>query len=235
MGLVDDQHLVRGEDGGALDGVDGEQRVVGDDDVGQPGALAGQLGEALLPVGAAAGAQAFPGGDGHLRPGTVGDAGRQVVPVAGLRLVGPVAQPQQVGAELAGGCGAFERVEEALFLLLRHALVQPVQAEVVRAALEHGELGAPAQHRMERLHRAGQVPLDQLALEGQGGRRDHHPLPVGQGGHEVAERLSGAGARLDEQMGGVVDGRGDGFGHGHLTGPLGAAHGGDGGVQELGE
>lgn len=88
---------------------------------------------------------------------------------------------------------------------------------------------------MERLHRARQVPLDQLALEGQRRRGDDDPLPVGQGGHEVAERLTGAGARLDEQMRGVVDGRGDGFGHGHLTGPLGAAHGGDGGVQELGE
>lgn len=87
--LVDDQHLVLREDRGALDGVDGEQRVVGDDDLGELGALAGVLGEALGTVGALRGPQALSRGDRHLGPGPVGDTGSQVVPVAGLRLVRP--------------------------------------------------------------------------------------------------------------------------------------------------
>lgn len=88
---------------------------------------------------------------------------------------------------------------------------------------------------MERVDRAGQVALDQLALEGQ--RRGGHddPLPVRERGHQVAQGLSGAGSGLDQQMGAAVDGFLDGFGHGHLAGTLRAADGGDGGVQEFGE
>ena len=151
------------------------------------------------------GAQALPGGDRDLRPGPVGDARGEVVPVAGLGLVGPVPQPQQVLAELAGGGGRLERVEEPVLLFLRHAFVEAVQAQVVRPALEHGELGAAAQQRVQRVDRARQVALDELALEGEGGRGDHDPLAVRQRGHQIAERLAGAGAGLDEQMGAVVD------------------------------
>ncbi len=235
VGLVDDQHLVLREHRGALDGVDGEQRVVGDDDVRELGALAGRLGEALGPVGALARAEALPGGDRDLGPGPVGDARRQVVPVAGLRLVRPVPQAHQVLAQLAGGRGRLEGVEEAFLLVLRHAFVEPVQAEVVRPPLEHGELRAPAQLRMQRVDRPGKVALDELALQRQGGRGHHHPLPLGQRRHEVAERLAGAGAGLDEEVGVVVDGLGHGLGHGDLAGPLRAADGGDGGMEEVGE
>lgn len=59
MRLVNDQHLVLREDRGALDGVDREQCVVGDDDLGELGPLASHLGEALGAVRALRGAQAF--------------------------------------------------------------------------------------------------------------------------------------------------------------------------------
>ena len=88
---------------------------------------------------------------------------------------------------------------------------------------------------MQRVHRARQVPLHELPLERQGGRRHDDPLPVGERGHQVAERLSGTGARLDQQMGAVVDGLLDGFGHGHLARALRTADGCDGGMQEFGE
>ena len=147
----------------------------------------------------------------------------------------PVAQPQQVLAQLAGGRGRLELVEEALLLVLRHAFVQAVQAQVVRPALEHRELGAAAQQRMQRVDRSRQVALHELALQGQGGRGDDDALPVRERGHQVAERLSGAGAGLDQQMGAVVDRLRDGFGHGHLAGALRTADGSDGGMQEFGE
>ncbi len=88
---------------------------------------------------------------------------------------------------------------------------------------------------MQRVDRARQVALHELALEREGGGRDHDPLPVRERGYEVAERLSGAGACLDQQMGTVVDRLRDGFGHGHLAGALRAADGGDGSMQEFGE
>lgn len=235
MGLVDDQHLVLREHRSALDGVDGEEGVIGDDDLGELGPLTGQLSEALRAVRTLAGTQAFAGGDGDLRPGTVGDPGGQVVAIAGLCLVGPVPQPDQILAELARRRGGLELVEEPLLLVLRHSFVEPVQAEVVRPALEHGELGAPTQQRVQGVDRARKVALHQLALERERRRGHHDPLPVRQRGHQVAEGLARAGAGLDEEMGIVVHGLGDGLGHGGLTGAFRTAHGGHGGVQELRE
>ena len=233
--LVDDQDLVLRKHRGALDGVDREQRVVGDHDIGELGLLPGRLRKALGAVGALGRAQALPGGHRHLCPGAVRHARCEVVTVAGLGLVGPVAQAQQVLAQLAGGGGGLELVEEAVLLVLRHALAQPVQAQVVRSALEHRELRAAAQQRVQCLDGARKITLHELALQRQGGGRDHDALPVRERGHQVPERLSGAGACLDQQVGAVVDGGGDGFGHGHLAGALRTADGCDGGMQEFGE
>ena len=115
------------------------------------------------------------------------------------------------------------------------ALVEAVQAQVVGAALQHGELRAAAQQRVQGVHGARQVALHELPLEGQSRRGDHDALPVRQGGHQIAEGLSGARPGLDQQVGAVVDRFGDGRGHGDLARPLRTADGGDGGVQELGE
>ncbi|CAM5391554.1 hypothetical protein SVIOM74S_09604 [Streptomyces violarus] len=113
--------------------------------------------------------------------------------------------------------------------------MQAVQARVVRPALEHRELRAAAQQGVQRLDRSRQVALHQLALERQGGGRDDHTLPVRERGHQIAQRLAGAGAGLDQQVGAVVDRLRDGFGHGHLTGALRTADGSDGSMQEFGE
>ncbi|CAD5936711.1 conserved protein of unknown function [Streptomyces sp. KY75] len=233
--LVHDQHLVRGEHRGALDGVDREQGVVGDDHIGELGAFTGRLREALRPVRALRRPEALARGDRDLRPGPVRDAGGEVVPVPRLRVARPLPQPQQVLAQLAGGRRRLELVEQPFLLVLRDPFVEPVQAEVVRPALEHRVLRAPAQQRVQGLHRARKVPLHQLPLEGEGGRGHDDPLPVRQRGHQVAEGLARAGAGLDEQVGLVVDRLGDGLGHGGLAGALRTADGGDGGVQELGE
>ena len=52
--LVDDHDVVLGQHRAALEGVDRQQRVVGDDDVGLPGLGAGLLGEAVVADRAAA-------------------------------------------------------------------------------------------------------------------------------------------------------------------------------------
>lgn len=88
---------------------------------------------------------------------------------------------------------------------------------------------------MQCVDRARQVALHELTLEREGGGRHDHTLPVRERGHEVAERLSGAGAGLNQQMGAVVDRLRDGFGHGHLAGALRTADGSDGSMQEFGE
>ncbi len=144
MSLVDDQHLVLREDRRALDGVDREQRMVGDDHLRELGALPSHLGEALGAVRALRGAEALPGRHRHLSPGTVGHSGRQVVAVTGLGLVRPVTHSQQILPQLAGGRGRLELIEESLLLVLWHAFMQTVQTQVVRPALEHRELGAAA-------------------------------------------------------------------------------------------
>ncbi len=113
--------------------------------------------------------------------------------------------------------------------------MQAVQTQVVGPALEHGELRPAAQLRVQCVHRPGQVTLDELPLEGEGRGGHDHALAVGEGRHQVAEGLTGAGTRLDEPVGVVVDRFGDGFGHGHLAGALRTADGGDGGVQQVGE
>ncbi|GAA3163101.1 hypothetical protein GCM10010451_08890 [Streptomyces virens] len=88
---------------------------------------------------------------------------------------------------------------------------------------------------MQRVDRARKVTLHELALERKSGRGHDDSFPVRERGHQVAQRLSGAGTGLDQQMGSVVDRLGDGFDHGHLAGTLRAADGSDGSVQEFGE
>ena len=70
--LVDDDRVVLRQHRHAVDGVDGEQRVVGDDEVGVLGVLASPLGEALERVRAARRAEALAVVDAHLPPGALG-------------------------------------------------------------------------------------------------------------------------------------------------------------------
>ena len=83
-------------------------------------------------------------------------------------------------------------------LVVGHALADAVEAGVVGAALEHGV--ARVDPVADRLDQARDVALDQLVLEGQRGRRDHDPAVVEQARDEVAQRLAGAGAGLDEEV-----------------------------------
>ena len=92
VGLVDDDGVVLGQHRHAVDRVDREQRVVGDDEVGVLGVLAGPLGEALQRVGAARRAEALAVVDADLPPGAVG-VRRRGVAVADVAAGRPAPRP----------------------------------------------------------------------------------------------------------------------------------------------
>ena len=97
--LVDHQQVVFGQHGRVGDGVDGQQRVVGDDDIGLAGGGPGPFGEAFGAERAAGHAEAFPRGHADLRPRPVGDARLEVVAVAGLRRRRPRGEPLHVATQ----------------------------------------------------------------------------------------------------------------------------------------
>ena len=229
--LVDDDDPVLGQDAALAERVDGEQRVVGDDDVGLGRGPPGALGEALDAERAAVDAQALARRHRDLPPGLVRDAGDELVAVAGGGRRGPLVQPLHVRAERAGG-----RVEERVLLVLG-AVAQLVQAEVVVPALEYRELRPAAERPAQRVDQPGQVALDQLALQRDGGGGDHdRAVLLGRGqlqrGHQVGQRLAGPGAGLHGQVRAAGHRVPDGPRHLALTVPLGAADRGDGGGQQ---
>ena len=229
--LVDDDDPVLGQDAALAQRVDGEQRVVGHHHVGLGRGPPGALGEALDAERAPVDAEALPGGDRDLPPGLVGDAGDELVAVAGGGRRGPLVQPLHVRAERAGG-----RVEERVLLVLG-AVAQLVEAEVVVPALEYRELGPAAERPAQRVGEPGQVAVDQLALERDGGGGDHdRAVLLGRGepkrGHQVGQRLAGPGAGLHGQVRAARHRVPDGLRHLALPVPLGAADGGDGGGQQ---
>ena len=217
VGLVDHRDVVLRDHRDALDRVDGEQRVVGDDQLGAVGALLGALGEALGAVGALAGAEALAVADADLPPDPVG-VPRRVVALAGAAVLGllldPLAQRDHLGAQRALG-----QLDQRA-LVVGHALAHAVQAGVVGPPLEYGEGAAALELVAGRLEQGRDVALDELVLEGERRRGHHDPVAVQQRGHEVAQRLAGAGAGLDEQVALVLHRRGDRLGHRDLAGTL---------------
>src|SRR5690606_3445093 len=91
-------------------------------------------------------------------------------------------------------------VEQGVRPLVGGGRVQPGQAQVVVAALEEGEGGAAPEQRRDGVAQPRQVVVDQLRLQREGGGGDHHRPVHTQRGDQVRQRLSGAGARLDQQV-----------------------------------
>ena len=108
--LVDHQQRMFGQHRRFGDGVDGQQRVVGDHDVGGAGAAARPFGKALGAKRAAGHPEAFARRDADLRPRPIWDTGLQIVAVAGLGRRRPGGEPLHVAAQCAGR----HRVEELL-------------------------------------------------------------------------------------------------------------------------
>jgi hypothetical protein len=96
------------------------------------------FGEAFGAERAAGHAKTFPGGHADLSPRPVGDAGLEIVAVAGLRRGRPGGEPLHVAAQ-RGGC---LRREEFLRLVTgvgRSAAVNLVEAQVILSTLQQGE------------------------------------------------------------------------------------------------
>ena len=154
--------------------------------------------EEALGVVRAAGAQAVVVLRHHLLPDLRARALRQVGQAAVAGLLRPLEDVPQLRRQLV-------LEQRRLRLHLRRLAL----AEVVAAPLDEGGRALEAGP----LDEEGQVLADQLLLQVDGVRRDDHPLAVGlrpqDRGHQIGERLAGAGARLDGQHVAPVEGAGD--------------------------
>ena len=182
--------------------VGAEQVVVDDDDVGLGGALAHPRDEAVV---VAAGTRCR--GSSRLVAATSLQNGRSSgrssssarSPVSVSRRQSSIdrqdrsssIEPRTRQVTLAVGAGAVAERLEA------------VQAQVVAAPLHAGR----RERDVERLAQDRDVLEVDLFLEVLGAGRDQHPLAAEDGGHEVGERLAGAGARLGQQDAAVVEAR----------------------------
>ena len=102
MRLVDDHRVVLGQGGAAVHGVDGQQGMVRDDEVGRSGVLPRLLDEAVRALWAVLHAETLPDWNGDLLPPAFGVT-RRAVPVGqavGFELVlGPLPQCEHLGPQ----------------------------------------------------------------------------------------------------------------------------------------
>ena len=77
------------------------------------------------------------------------------------------------------------------------------------------------QQWFQRIGQAGQIPIHQLPLQRNGGGGNNHRavgfLGVGDGGHQIGQRFTGARASLHGKMPLGLQCCGDGLGHGDLA------------------
>ncbi len=218
---------MRGEDGTPARQVGPVEVRVDHDDVRRRGRGPGVLGEAPVPRGAAERAGALPRTHAHHRPGARVGLERQVGPVTCRRLLGPpeelahlVGQPLGLGGRVgprARGGHFLARgpvVDQRGLIAGVGDLAGPLAAQVVVAALEHGE----GERSRQPLGHRRQVLVRQLVLQRLGRRRHHHLAPRDDGRYQVGKGFSRAGARLNHQVAPGVDGPGHRTGHLELLG-----------------
>ncbi|SKY64887.1 Uncharacterised protein [Mycobacteroides abscessus subsp. abscessus] len=113
-----------------------------------------------------------------------------------------------------------------------------VQTEVVSATLEDRERRLAAERALQGFGEAGKVALDQLPLQCDGRRGDHHGVAgldgVPDRRHEIGQRFTRAGTCLHCEVLAGVDCVGDGGGHANLPVSAFARQCGHGGVEEGG-
>src|SRR6202034_4939464 len=130
------------------------------------GDLAGLLREAPGAEAAALGPDALPRGDRDLPPGPLVHARHELVPVAGLALLGPLPQPGHLPADLRARRG----VEQSVLRVVGGAGLQPVLAQVVAPSLEDRERRRPAEQWLERFGESRQGAGGEVAPQPERGR-----------------------------------------------------------------
>ncbi len=171
-----------------------EQVVIDHHDIGRQRVAPRTHHETVVPLAALL-AQAVLARRGRERPGrgVLGD-GRELAAIAAAGALGKARDRLQIDHRLARRQPAI--VEIAL---------QVVVAHVVGAALEQRDLrGQP-----QRIPHRGQIAMEELILQGLGAGGDERLAAVEQRGHQIGDRLAGAGAGLGDQHCVVGDGFGD--------------------------
>ena len=137
VGLIDDHHLVLGQDIDVRHGVDSQQGVIRHHHVDVGSALARLLSKAALAVRAARGSQTLRRGHGYLAPRQVRHAWLQILAVAGFGVLRPLVDTLHVAAE----AGNLVLIQQGVFALQLGGLGHLVEADVVGAPLHDGEGG----------------------------------------------------------------------------------------------
>ena len=143
VGLVEHHDVVLGQDHAAAADVQPVEVGVDDDDVGRRGPPAGLLGEARLAERAAVGARALVAADADRPPRRVRRRPVELGGVAAVAGAGPLGDAADLRSRAGGHPVQLELGVGAAAL----DLAQPLQADVVAAALEDGPVERRRQHR----------------------------------------------------------------------------------------
>ena len=163
-----------------------QQVMIDDDDVGRL-RVAPRLHDVATIERRAFRAEAVVARRGHPRPHRIG--------IAELRELGDVALPRRARPVAHFRQAARDFLAQAARSSLLLGELEPMHAQVVRAALQQRDAHRPADRARDRR----QIAMEQLVLQlARAGGDDHAPAGE-QRGHEIRERLAGAGARLDDQ------------------------------------
>jgi len=194
---------VLGEELAILLQVETIEREVHNDHVRCVGTLSRDLGEARVAEFALARTRALVAADADLGPCRVGDAERHVGNLTRVGLVAPCDELLHFSGNALRGITDVELVGSGF------DVIDALATQVVVAPLQHrpfeGEIGVVG----ERALQDRQVDARQLVLQRLGVGGDHRILAGRQDGHEITERLAGAGARLNDERRAARDGVGD--------------------------
>ena len=169
VGLVEHDDVVLGQDHAAAADVEAVEVGVDDDDVGGRGPPPGLLGEARLAERAAIGAGALVAADAHRSPRGVRRGPVELGAVAG---VGACRPTRRSGGSRRASPPPCPRARAGPRVAAVH-LPQPLQADVVAAALQHRPV---ERHRQRRLQE-GEVLAGELVLQRLRRRGHDDPRP----------------------------------------------------------